>query len=81
MAEFCRQCTKILFDEDTSDFEDISLEEDTKKNLYYVVVCEGCGVIQVDHLGNCISEDCEGEHRRKNSNGATMRKLSLLAEE
>ena len=24
-----------------------------------IVICEGCGVIQVDQEGNCISTDCQ----------------------
>lgn len=65
MAEFCRQCLLEDFGEDLGDLKGLSTEKDTKNNLYCVVICEGCGVIQVDHLGNCVSEDCYRKHGAK----------------
>jgi hypothetical protein len=60
MADFCRQCSEELFGRDFGDLKGLTTEEDTKKKLYTdVVICEGCGFIQVNHLGECISTDCD----------------------
>lgn len=53
MAEFCEKCNQELFDL-PSDFKGLSTEEDTKKGLYASVLCEGCGVILVDHEGRRV---------------------------
>ena len=58
MADFCKQCSIFMFGSDTGDLEGISKPEDTAKGLYATVICEGCGFIQVDHEGRCITEDC-----------------------
>ena len=58
MADFCTQCSVEHFGKDHGDFEGISTESDTKKGLFANVLCEGCGRIQVDHTGRCVSEDC-----------------------
>ena len=64
MSDFCRQCTeKVLgIDGDKNDFNGISTPENTKNELYPVVLCEGCGPIQVDHTGRCVSTDCIERH-------------------
>lgn len=58
MADFCKACSIDLFGEDLEDLADITKEEDFKKGLAYIVTCEGCGFIQVDPEGNCLSKDC-----------------------
>jgi len=62
MADFCKQCSIEMFGKDYGDFKGISSEEDTKNDLYPLVLCEGCGPIQVDHEGKCVSPDCVGKH-------------------
>jgi len=62
MADFCRQCSHDMFGQDTGDLANISKVEDTNKGLYALVICEGCGLIQVDHTGSCVSEDCYANH-------------------
>lgn len=64
MAEFCTQCLEELLCEPghASDFMGLSTVEDTLQEEYAVVLCEGCGVIQVDHTGRCVSPDCEKQH-------------------
>ena len=53
MAEFCKQCADDLgFSE--SDLIDPNL----RKGLYVTALCEGCGCIQVNSRGECISADC-----------------------
>jgi len=65
MADFCYQCTKEMFgNPEKNDLKGLSTPEDTKNGLYPVVICEGCGHIQVDHEGKCVSPDCiEGGHK------------------
>lgn len=66
MASFCKQCGERILGFDTQELKGMSSPADTRKGLYPIVVCEGCGVIQVDHLGNCVSKDClEEGHKKK----------------
>jgi hypothetical protein len=64
MADFCKQCSIATFGSDYKDFHRLSTPEDTEKGLYCWVLCEGCGDIQVDHDGACISPFCH-EHDYK----------------
>lgn len=68
MADFCRQCALDMWGPDPvygRDLAGLSSPEDTAKGLYAVVICEGCGYIQVDHEGNCVSWDCLCHHAPK----------------
>lgn len=58
MADFCKKCSEELFDFQTNDFENITSIDDDAQELYPVVLCEGCGPIQIDSTGKCVSEDC-----------------------
>lgn len=63
MAEFCKQCANELgFPE--SDFIDPNL----KPGYYNTNLCEGCGFIQTNAKGECISFDCskQGHNEIKN---------------
>lgn len=61
MADFCKQCAEDLgFPQ--SDFIGLTTKENTEKKLFPVVLCEGCGPIQVDHEGVCVSVDCVHKH-------------------
>lgn len=62
MADFCKQCGIEIFGEDLGDLAGLSTEENTAAGLYPVVLCEGCGCIQVDHTGQCVSDDCLKKH-------------------
>lgn len=64
MADFCMHCSYDIFGCDNGDLWGLSTKEDTKKGLYCIVICEGCGTCQVDHEGRCISEDCLKQHGR-----------------
>ncbi len=55
MADFCRQCWGEPYTEDLSG---ITTEEAWQEGKAAIVLCEGCGIIQVDPQGNCISPDC-----------------------
>ena len=52
MADFCAQCAEEIGFK--SDFVDSNL----KPGLYNTNLCEGCGTIQTNGQGECISNDC-----------------------
>jgi hypothetical protein len=55
MADFCLQCSALMFGPEVgNDLSGISTPEDTAAKLYANVLCEGCGMTQVDHTGRCI---------------------------
>jgi hypothetical protein len=58
MADFCAQCSIDMFGKDYGDLRGITTSEDVEAGLYAVVICEGCGHIQVDVDGHCITGDC-----------------------
>lgn len=62
MADFCKDCSIEIFGSDTKDHAGLSKEEDTKKGLFCTVICEDCGVTQVDHEGICIGNCLKPEH-------------------
>jgi len=64
MSDFCYQCTSDVLGVkgEKNDFVGISSADDTAKGQYPVVLCEGCGPIQVDHTGRCVSNDCLYNH-------------------
>lgn len=62
MADFCAQCSVDTFGKDFGDMNALSKAEDTAAGIYPVVLCEGCGPIQVDHEGRCVSPDCAFDH-------------------
>lgn len=64
MADFCKECSVEMFGKDFEELAGLSTEKDTAAGLFPVVICEGCGPIQVDHTGKCVSTDCEGDHRK-----------------
>lgn len=66
MADFCKQCSEEIFDEDFEQLKGLSTPEDTENELYASAICEGCGFIQVDHHGQCISPQCLKKHGVKN---------------
>lgn len=66
MANFCKQCSEHLFGTDFENFKGNSTKEDTEKGLYVAEICEGCGFIQVNHKGECVSPDCLKNHGQKN---------------
>lgn len=58
MADFCKQCSIDLFGQDYGDLKGITKQNDWENGGACVVICEGCGFIQVDPEGNCVSQDC-----------------------
>jgi hypothetical protein len=61
MADFCTQCSIEIFGKDFDNMRGITKQEDWNKGLSCVVLCEGCGHIQVDPTGKCVS-DCDKHH-------------------
>ena len=58
MADFCKQCSIAGFGEDYGDLAGLNVDADGKAWPYTVVLCEGCGPIQVNPEGVCVSCDC-----------------------
>ena len=54
MASFCKQCSIEIFDEDLGDLAGLEYGA--------LVMCEGCGFIQIDTEGRCVSLDCLENH-------------------
>lgn len=54
MADLCRTCSILFFGEGGRDLAGLSTLSDTAAELYPVVICEGCGPIQVDHQGRRV---------------------------
>jgi len=58
MADFCKACSIAVFGEDSGDLRGLSTPEGVAKGLYALAIFEGCGYIQVDVDGNCVSLNC-----------------------
>lgn len=58
MADFCRACSIAHFGKDHRELAGLTSRKDWKAGKAAVVICKGCGYIQVDPDGNCISDDC-----------------------
>lgn len=88
MADFCKQCSYVMFGtepdqyDNGGDLQGIITAEDTANGLVSsVVICEGCGPIQVDHNGACVSVDCLNPghsdlHLANTDKSNTLEKLS-----
>ena len=55
MADFCYDCTEELFGQQYAKNNDmagiVSREEHEQHGMTAKVLCEGCGLIEVDHRG------------------------------
>lgn len=58
MADFCHACSIQIFGRDYRELAGITSAEAWAEGRAAVVICEGCGYIQVDPDGNCVSKDC-----------------------
>lgn len=58
MADFCKQCSINNWGEDTGDLAGLTLPDSWAKQYANYAWCEGCGPIQVDPEGNCVSKKC-----------------------
>lgn len=59
MSEFCTACSINLLGEDFKELAGLTDPKKWEEGLAVGVLCEGCGPIQVDPEGNCVSKDCE----------------------
>lgn len=57
MAEFCEACSKEL-GHPYGDFRGLTSNENWENGKAALVLCEGCGPIQVNPAGFCVSNDC-----------------------
>jgi hypothetical protein len=61
VADFCKQCSVIVwggvFDPVDNDMAGLCEEDEM-----VAVLCEHCGHIFVNHLGECITPDCMERH-------------------
>jgi hypothetical protein len=65
MADFCKQCSIEIFDEDFGDLADLTEGDLT---VYVQVLCEGCGThCWVDSTGKCVSHRCLKKHGLQNA--------------
>lgn len=53
MADFCKQCSIEIFGEDFKELDGLVPTGHTIRTI-----CEGCGVVLVNHLGECIDPGC-----------------------
>lgn len=70
MAEYCNQCAKKL--KLRTGLDRIALSDSKVETI-----CEGCGIIEVDSFGNCLTHDHETVEVVKLKNNST-RKLVLV---
>jgi len=61
MADFCKQCSIDVFGKDFGELAGQTTQENWDKGLAASDICEGCGPIQVDPEGNCVSNCCLGD--------------------
>lgn len=52
MADFCRHCSIKMFGSDYGDMKNLCSEDEIA-----AVLCEECGSIFVNHLGECITHN------------------------
>jgi len=58
MSDYCLQCSTRIFGEDFKELAGITTLEEWAQERACIVLCEGCGPIQVDPEGRCVSSDC-----------------------
>lgn len=62
MADFCKQCSIELFDENFGELANLVTEAQFNEGKVAFVLCEGCGSTTVDHTGTCIFSGCLRKH-------------------
>lgn len=66
MADFCKQCSLKIFNEDCGDLAGIGPRKLTNKEIFagvgWACLCEGCGPTVVTDFGECISHYCLKRH-------------------
>lgn len=55
MADFCKQCSEELWGEDTKDLCGVGDKTEVlEEGEGFAALCESCGPILVDHVGQCL---------------------------
>jgi hypothetical protein len=62
VADFCKKCSIDIFGKDFGELAGLCNEDQLA-----LTICEGCGVVQVNHLGECVSKDCAKRHGEQNA--------------
>ena len=63
MADFCKQCSIVLFGKDFGDLANLGNGKPLPKDHGWSALCDECGPILVDNEGRCIS-DCLHHHHQ-----------------
>jgi hypothetical protein len=71
MADFCKACSIDNFGRDYGDLRGLGPKCD--EGYGYPVICEGCGFILVDHLGNCFK--CDLMKGKRGHDGQNLKPL------
>lgn len=58
MADFCKQCSIEIFNEDFRGLAGLN-EAPLEKGFGVMALCEGCGPTTVNEEGECIDKFCE----------------------
>lgn len=61
MSDYCKQCSIKYFGEDFEEHKG-----HCEEGRMFPVLCEGCGPIYVNHLGECVSP-CHCEEKENDS--------------
>jgi len=64
MADFCKQCSEELFNEDFGDLANLC---EPSHHIY--ALCEGCGKTIVNHAGVCVDTNCMKHHGASHAEG------------
>lgn len=58
MADFCKQCSKLIFGRDHKDFANLMPPDKYTLTEGALVLCEQCGPTTVDIEGRCMHVSC-----------------------
>lgn len=61
MADFCVGCSCVIFREAGDDLAGLITKEECEKGYRMPALCEGCGMICVDHLGRKWTQPTQEE--------------------
>ena len=65
MAAFCQQCSLEYFGKDFGEMKGLITKKSFEEGFVAIELCEGCGAIEVDHNGRCVSKDCPKHGKKK----------------
>ena len=56
MADFCHHCSIEMFGQDYGDLANLTTEKDTEEGRFLKTLCEGCGLVLVNHRGVVVQK-------------------------